>query len=420
MTRASNGAAIGNLTAAAYTIPTDSPEADGTMAWTSTTLVVVEVEGGGKTGLGYTYTDASVTHLIDRKLAEVVEGRDVLDPPGAWRAMQRAVRNMGREGLAATAISAIDTALWDLKAKLLDLPLALLLGRYREAVPIYGSGGFTTYSDGQLRDQLSGWVERDGCRWVKMKVGTDPAAGLHLDQVVSAIDGLAGAAKKRGAHRRKRPRRPLPGMMLHQDGSRHVWVGGLDAMDLIVTMDDATNVIYSAFLLPEEGNWLDVPGFAGSVRCAWPAVEPVHRSLQSLFLLPHGRGQSRPQATDAGWAGAGAFGCGGFAVSAAVWLGSGHSKVRGIRDGLDAFRQAAVRTVEHGSVDAFMAGANGFYCSLAQQAGDAANQSTRGGQDVVREDRVGQARRAPKWLVAARRSPAISDSRSRRTASAVM
>jgi L-alanine-DL-glutamate epimerase-like enolase superfamily enzyme len=176
MAQASSGAAISSLTAAAYTIPTDSPEADGTMAWTSTTLVVVEVEGGGKAGLGYSYTDASVAHLIDKKLAETVRGLDAMDPPGAWRAMQRAVRNIGREGLAATAISAVDTALWDLKARLLDLPLVLLLGRYRNAVPIYGSGGFTTYSDGQLREQLSGWVERDGCQWVKMKVGTDPAA----------------------------------------------------------------------------------------------------------------------------------------------------------------------------------------------------------------------------------------------------
>ncbi len=65
--------------------------------------------------------------------------------------------------------------------------------------------------------------------------------------------GLLVRAKTRGAHRRKRPRRPLPGMMLHQDGSRHVWVAGLDALDLIVTMDDATNTIYSAFLLAEEG-----------------------------------------------------------------------------------------------------------------------------------------------------------------------
>ena len=118
-----------------------------------------------------------MSQLIGEKLAEVVDGRDCHGP--ARRVARHAARGAEhgpRSGLAATAISAVDTALWDLKAKLLDLPLARLLGRYRDAVPIYGSGGFTTYSDGQLRDQLSGWAERDGCRWVKMKVGTDPAA----------------------------------------------------------------------------------------------------------------------------------------------------------------------------------------------------------------------------------------------------
>ena len=65
--------------------------------------------------------------------------------------------------------------------------------------------------------------------------------------------GLLEKAPRRGAHRRRRPRRPLPGMMLHQDGSRHEWLTGGAAMDLIVTMDDATNVIYSAFLTAEEG-----------------------------------------------------------------------------------------------------------------------------------------------------------------------
>jgi len=65
--------------------------------------------------------------------------------------------------------------------------------------------------------------------------------------------GLVERAPRRGTHRRKRPRRPLPGMMLHQDGSRHEWLAGCEAMDLIVTMDDATNVIYSAFLTAEEG-----------------------------------------------------------------------------------------------------------------------------------------------------------------------
>ncbi len=167
-------ARVETVSADAYTVPTDSPEADGTFAWTSTTMIVAEVQGGGRTGLGYTYSDASVAHLIRGTLAECVIGRNVMDPPAAWRAMTRAVRNAGRDGLAATAISALDVALWDLKCKLLNLPLALLLGRARDAIPIYGSGGFTTYSDDQLRSQLAGWVENDGCRWVKMKVGTQP------------------------------------------------------------------------------------------------------------------------------------------------------------------------------------------------------------------------------------------------------
>jgi hypothetical protein len=65
--------------------------------------------------------------------------------------------------------------------------------------------------------------------------------------------GLLEKAPRRGVHRRKRQRRPLPGMMLHQDGSRHAWLAGQPAMDLIVTMDDATSEIYSAFLVEEEG-----------------------------------------------------------------------------------------------------------------------------------------------------------------------
>jgi L-alanine-DL-glutamate epimerase-like enolase superfamily enzyme len=168
-----SGPAIGKVSAVAYTIPTDKPEADGTMYWESTTLIVVEVEAGGRTGLGCTYAGGSIVTLISGKLAETIRGRDAMDPPGAALDMQRALRNMGCEGLAATAISAIDIALWDLKAKLLDLPLALLLGRYRDAVPIYGSGGFTTYSDAELRGQLGGWVEHDGCKWVKMKIGAN-------------------------------------------------------------------------------------------------------------------------------------------------------------------------------------------------------------------------------------------------------
>ena len=78
--------------------------------------------------------------------------------------------------------------------------------------------------------------------------------GYTWTKVFLQPKGLLSRTKTRGAHRRKRPRRPLPGMMLHQDGSRHEWIAGLDAMDLIVTMDDATNTIYSGFLVPEEGS----------------------------------------------------------------------------------------------------------------------------------------------------------------------
>lgn len=185
-------AAIGGVRARAYRIPTDKPEADGTFEWNSTTVVVVDVQAGNTHGLGYTYSDASIVALIEDLLAKTIESRDGMDVPGCWRAMQRGVRNCGREGLAATAISAVDVALWDLKGKLLELPLALLLGRYRDAVAIYGSGGFTTYSDQELREQLSDWVERDRCRWVKMKVGSEPSRDPHRVEAARAAIGDRG------------------------------------------------------------------------------------------------------------------------------------------------------------------------------------------------------------------------------------
>ena len=165
---------IGTVRARAFTIPTDGPEADGTASWDRTTLIVVQVSAGDREGIGYSYADPSVAALVNGKLASVLADHDAMDPPQAWRLMQTAVRNLGRTGLAACAISAVDTALWDLKAKLLAMPLASLLGRYRETVPIYGSGGFTSYDDDRLAEQLAGWVEQDGCRSVKMKIGAHP------------------------------------------------------------------------------------------------------------------------------------------------------------------------------------------------------------------------------------------------------
>lgn len=160
----------------AYKIPTDAPEADGTFEWTSTTLVVVEIEAGGCTGLGYTYTDACAVTLIEDTLANELLHQHAGSTRSLSERLWRRVRNIGRAGLCATAISALDFALWDLNARLLNLPLVRLLGGpLREHVQVYGSGGFTSYDDTRLREQLAHWVKVDGCTAVKMKIGAEPS-----------------------------------------------------------------------------------------------------------------------------------------------------------------------------------------------------------------------------------------------------
>ncbi len=185
-------APIERVRAAAYRVPTDSVEADGTLQWDATTLVVATIDGGGLSGLGFTYSSASIVPLIEHELAAALQRQDAFDPRACWLAQQRAVRNFGREGLAATAISALDIAVWDLKAKLIGVPLAVLLGRTRQSVPIYGSGGFTSYSDSQLQRQLQHWVEKDGCQWVKMKVGSDPELDPHRTSIARRAIGETG------------------------------------------------------------------------------------------------------------------------------------------------------------------------------------------------------------------------------------
>lgn len=166
---------VNEVSVKAFKIPTDALESDGTLEWNSTTLVVVGATGGGQSGFGYTYASRAAAVVISDTLAPLVCGRDALNIPAAWRAMVAAVRNMGWRGVCANAISAVDWALWDLKARLLGLPLTAVLGRVSDSVEIYGSGGFTSYNDARLAEQLSGWVGRDGCRAVKMKVGRHPS-----------------------------------------------------------------------------------------------------------------------------------------------------------------------------------------------------------------------------------------------------
>ena len=188
-------AAIESVTAAAYTVPADAPEADGTLAWDSVTLVLAQADAGGEQGIGWTYGSPACAALITGTLAGVVRGRPALDVPGASEAMIRAVRNVTRPGVAGYAISALDIALWDLKARLLGLPLYRLLGAVRDRVPVYGSGGFTSYTDGQLRDQVSGWVSGQGIPRVKIKIGeswgADPARDLARMRQARAAAGDA-------------------------------------------------------------------------------------------------------------------------------------------------------------------------------------------------------------------------------------
>jgi L-alanine-DL-glutamate epimerase-like enolase superfamily enzyme len=192
------------LDVSAYTIPTDAPESDGTFEWDSTTIVIVQIQAGSQTGLGFTYGDLSVAGLIDRVLSPLILGRDAMDTPGCWTSMLQAVRNIGRPGIASMAIAALDVSLWDLKAKLLDVPLVTLLGSVRGGIPVYGSGGFTSYSIEQLQAHLAGWVSR-GVSKVKMKVGRKPPD--DRDRVRAARNAVGAEAElfvdANGAYSRK-------------------------------------------------------------------------------------------------------------------------------------------------------------------------------------------------------------------------
>jgi len=176
-----DGPAVREVMTAVCVIPTDAPEADGTLAWDRTTMVLASAQAGAERGIGWTYGAAAAQSVITEVLAGAVVGRSALDLPGAAEAMARAVRNIGRPGVAATAISAVDIALWDLKARLLDCSLAQLLGQARDAVPVYGSGGFTSYDEDQTREQLTGWVEKDHIPRVKIKIGESWGASEQRD-----------------------------------------------------------------------------------------------------------------------------------------------------------------------------------------------------------------------------------------------
>jgi L-alanine-DL-glutamate epimerase-like enolase superfamily enzyme len=195
---------IEHSSVAVYRVPTDGPEADGTRSWDASTMIAVHLDADGSTGFGYTYGDPAVAAVIAHTLAAIVDGGDVLDLPRTRQAMIDGLRHTGLAGVGAMALSALDQALWDLKARMLGMSLLDLWGAARTSVPLYASGGFTNYSDRQLCEQLQGWVER-GFTAMKIKVGREPARDpRRVDLARRAIGpDLALMVDANGAYARK-------------------------------------------------------------------------------------------------------------------------------------------------------------------------------------------------------------------------
>jgi L-alanine-DL-glutamate epimerase-like enolase superfamily enzyme len=184
--------AVEAVVATAYTVPTERPEADGTLSWDATTLVLVEIRAGEQVGLGWTYGAPACADVVRRTLAPLVVGRDPTDTGGAWIAMVDAVRNIGRGGIAGMALSAVDCAMWDLKARLLGLPLHMLLGAASEPVEVYGSGGFTNWDSEALTRQVDRWLAQ-GMTRVKIKIGQDHGRRESRDlERVAQVRSLVG------------------------------------------------------------------------------------------------------------------------------------------------------------------------------------------------------------------------------------
>lgn len=185
---------VDSVHTAVYRFPTGRPEADGTLSWDATTAVTATIRAGSRQGLGWSYSSGAAAAVIVDHLGPAITGRDVMDVPGCWAAMHRTCRNLGTRGLVMQAISAVDIALWDLKAKVLNVPLTELFGRASQTIPVYGSGGFTTLTDAELGAQITQWADA-GCTAMKIKIGESWGSDIDRDLArVTTFRELAGPA----------------------------------------------------------------------------------------------------------------------------------------------------------------------------------------------------------------------------------
>jgi L-alanine-DL-glutamate epimerase-like enolase superfamily enzyme len=291
------------LDTSVYRFPTPEPEADGTLEWSATTAVLVQARAGEITGLGWTYSTGAAAAVIDEHLEPAVIGRDSNDLDDCHESMRRASRNLGTRGLVMHAISAVDIALWDLKARSHDLPVVALLGAVRDRVPIYGSGGFTTMTDEQLHQQVEDWRAL-GCRNVKIKIGEDWGTRIEHDlSRVARLRRFAGADARlmvdaNGAYSRGRARRV--GRALDELGV--VWfeepvssddVEGLaglrQALDCDITAGEYVADVFEAERLAPALDCLQLDatrcgGYTGFLRAA--AVAAVHNLDVSAHCAP--------------------------------------------------------------------------------------------------------------------------------------
>lgn len=299
----SQGPPISGLRTAVYRFPTPEPEADGTMRWDATTVVTVQLEAGGRTGLGWTYSTGAAAQVIADHLETAITGIDAFDIAAGWSAMHRAGRNIGTQGLVMQALSAVDVAWWDLKARLLQAPLSTLLGRCRADVPIYGSGGFTTLTDDQLAEQVR-WWQSAGCAAMKIKIGE--SWGTRVDRDLNRVrrlrelagDGAALMVDANGGYTIGQARRV--GRVLDDAGV--VWfeepvssddVVGLrllrEALECDVAAGEYASDVYAAATLLPAVDCLQLDatrcgGYTGWLRCA--ALAQAHNMQVSAHCAP--------------------------------------------------------------------------------------------------------------------------------------
>ena len=295
---------IDRVEVAAYSVPTDQQEADGTASWDSTTMVCATVGAGGCSGWGWTYAPAACASLISGLFEGSLLGHSAWTIPAAHERMRVAARNAGTLGPSAYALSAVDVALWDLKARLAGMRLVDLLGVARAEVPVYGSGGFTTYDASTLTEQLEGWMAQ-GIDSVKIKIGEDwgHRAGRDLERV-EQVRRVVGPDREvmvdaNGGYRRKqavRVGRALEslGVTWFEEPVSSDDKAGLAelraTLDLDITAGEYANDVYEARRLCEVVDCLQIDatrcgGISGWLRAA--AVAASYGLDVSAHCAPH-------------------------------------------------------------------------------------------------------------------------------------